>query len=79
MAIEQKIDCLKNLQEVTWQIESGTLHITLDVQILANDLRQRGLAQLSQLSLGELDRWVVIFIPVTNNKFKSLYHSRNPR
>lgn len=53
----------ENLQEVAGQIERGTLHVTLDVQILANDSGQRSFADFSQLGLGELGDGVIVFIP----------------
>lgn len=52
-----------NSQEIAGQIEGGTLHIALNLQILANDLGQRNLAYLSQLSLGELDFGILVLVP----------------
>lgn len=53
----------RNSQEIAGQIEGGTLHIALNLQILADDLGQRNLAYLSQLSLGELDFGILVLVP----------------
>lgn len=53
----------KNSQEVAWQVKGSALHVTGDVQAVADDLGQRRFAQFRQLSLGEADCWVFVLVP----------------
>ena len=51
------------LQEVAGQVKGSALHVSWLVHVLAEDLGQRGLAELSQLGLREARMGIVVLIP----------------
>lgn len=51
------------LQEIAGQVEGGALHISRDIEIFAEDLGQSSLPDFIQLSLGESDSRIVVFVP----------------
>lgn len=51
------------LQEVAWKVKGSALHVSGNVQVVADDLGQRCLSQFGELSFSKSDVCVFVFIP----------------